>query len=965
MANKLGTGKRNLPNVGWRLDACRRAVVDSLWLAVVFSLCSLTSQSVLQSQDLTAERVYKWDFKRSDVRVSDQWPEGWKRRHDRQHPAYIDIRVVPRNPIIASAAIEAQPTLSQLWTIWETRRLGASYNPERLPQPVVELGDALIDRCLEIKMNGAAAEALGPVVKLDERFNYSLAANVECLGLHGHDVFLELNLLDRNLKKVASLTTDSLSGDVPWRNLTAGNMNSRTVGFEFGQVHVIVRPTNIRHLSGVVRIDDIQINRIPRLELAVDAKMNIVQVGQDFTISCSVVGVNEKDKRPSVRIQILNEFDRVIREESIVLERVENSKDVEDSQSPAATGSSRYVSIDSGRQPSPQHVFDGVATWKLQLDEPGYCRARVYLGEGNDYRSDRELPLAVIDGLLNEAVSPFGWSMPVGLTSEQIRALPQIVRTYGAGRIKIPIWLDANKEADKIDQLAWLVERLQAQKLMCVGVIDQPPPTQRNQFDDSNELLPITTIFQNVKTWEPLIEPILTRMSMKLNWFQLGNDEAQNYTANPQLNKAIANIKTKMQPYSQELQIAIAWSWLNSLPQNEKLAWDAMQMSMQPQLTADELEAYVASPMHRGCVHWVGINLLPADKYCLLDRVRDLAERVTVVKRNDVSAAFVTRPLDPNVGLFNADFEPQAISVPWRTLNRYVGPSRYVGTMELPLGSTNFIFENNGEGILLVWNDVQTTEQLYLGENITIYDMWGRRIAVESSRNARGHIEQRFPVGPWPILIQGIDLQIAKFRMQFHLKSTNLLSIIGRSQVLPFELSNAFDQAVRGKMDLVAPTLLQSDNATMPIVLSEGQSMDFELPLQVRSDASAGKHNVRFEFEVNAGKAYYFSSYRTLTLGFGDIEMYWQAGKVSDTELVLRLEVVNTGASETTFNCKFFPPPFPYQHFQIDKIPVGTSSREFRMSLPQIDDDAEYWIRCEEVNTRRTLNYRVRVEKPE
>jgi hypothetical protein len=40
---------------------------------------------------------------------------------------------------------------------------------------------------------------------------------------------------------------------------------------------------------------------------------------------------------------------------------------------------------------------------------------------------------------------------------------------------------------------------------------------------------------------------------------------------------------------------------------------------------------------------------------------------------------------------------------------------------------------------------------------------------------------------------------------------------------------------------------------------------------------------------------------------------------------------------------------------------MGTTNREFTVYLPEVADNAEYWIRCEEYGTRRTLNYRIKV----
>ena len=240
--------------------------------------------------------------------------------------------------------------------------------------------------------------------------------------------------------------------------------------------------------------------------------------------------------------------------------------------------------------------------------------------------------------------------------------------------------------------------------------------------------------------------------------------------------------------------------------------------------------------------------------------------------------------------------------------------------------------------------------------------MWGRSVAVGQHHLPNGSVEQSIEAGPWPIIVRGVNLPIAKFRMQFQLGTASLQSLAGRGQSVPITLGNPFGKVIRGTMELTAPTLIERGQASIPIQVNPDRQLEKDFPLELRSDVSAGKHEVRFDFQIEADRTERFSTYHELTVGFEDIDFQWQLQKISDTTVLLRVAAINKGTAETTFQCKLFPPPYPYQHFQIDKLLPGSSSREVVLQLPKVDEGAEYWIRCEEVGTRRTLNYRVKLD---
>jgi len=911
----------------------------------------------LQAQDLKVDRVQSWEFQRSDLNPSDQWPKGWKRRQDREHPAYLIMKVVPRNPEAAAAS----STLSQLWTKFESGKLTAEFNPELPPQQFTRFMDAVVDRCFELQMDGASAEVIGPMVRLDPRYSYGLEASVQCTQLNGHQAWLELELLDSNSKPVSNSATEILKGTANWKRVQCFSAMDEQHEFRFARVRILVKRNEGREFRGVVRFDNIRINRVPRLELHSNLKLNIAHPGQECEITCTAIGINNKEENPSVRFQLLNELGQVVEQKS---ERLLPAVEQRSQPSNSSGDSNHYVSTKpENHRASGSDSANGQAKWNLQLDTPGHYVARVFLGKHASRIRDKELPLAVVDALPLESQGPFGWSLPPGLDNEQLRNIPQLARTFGASTIKIPIWLDVNEDAAAIDQIAWLIERLQTQQVQCVGVIDQPPASQRKQFNDSDDLLPIVTIFQNKAIWEPLLDPILSRMTMKLSWFQLGSDSDHSFLANEKLLQTIAEIRSSVQTYSQELHLAIAWPWLDGLPQGQAIAWEATQLSIQPDLRAEELPSYVASKAHESTTKWLTLDFLSASKYSLLDRIRDLTERIVMMKKLGISAAYLTKPMDPDVGLFNSNFEPQVISVPWRTLVEHIGPAIYVGKVTLPSGSQNHIFQKGKIGFMVVWNDNAKEEQLYLGTDVDAVDLWGRSVTVESARSPRNGIEQRVAVGPWPIIVRGVDLPIARFRMQFELGTASLQSLVGRGQAVPIKVGNPFGKVIRGSMDLVAPTMLEKEFASSSLQVAPDRMLEKDFPLELRSDVSAGKHAVRFDFQIEADKTERFSTYHELIVGFDDIEFQWQLQKVSETSVLLRLTANNRANLETTFQCKFFPPPYPYQHFQADKLTPGNNNREYLIQLPSVDENAEFWIRCEELETRRTLNYRIKIDR--
>lgn len=972
--------------------------------------------SVVCAEDLQAEKIHAWEFQRSEDRNVDQWPDGWRRRTGRNFPGYVPIRIAPRDPDSAQAARAAEPVLSRMWLAYRSGKFFKRFIPESTPEPIAEFLDRfLINNCLTIEMDGGAAEVQSPAFRLDPRFTYTLDASLACEELEGHRAWVEILMLDAAGEVVASAKTPEVTGTSNWRVLTTRSLSSE--GLQNGQVIIHVEPLKSSKLNGKVRVDEIRLYRMPKLELALDVPHHVAAPDQPVEVTCAVLGV--QNARSMVNFRLIDHFGQTVQRATAPLTPVAPSESSTaetaasdeaatmkaaaaneprrqpalgqtpvTKDSPDRNGGSRQsvVLTTAGARPSAlrggtaaskeiagavatkktKSVIDGadgVAHWQVRVAEPGYYRVVVDLGRtahsSNSRQISREASLAIVEDARVGVSGPFGWSLPEFNANFTPEVVPELVKLGGVGWLKIPVWFDP-RDVDRAERLSLLLERLDLRKVSCVGLLDQPSDPDGG----TRPPVPAAVVFSSPESWEAQLEPALTRMSMKLNWFQLGRDHDRSFIGNPTLIPLLADIRNRMQSYCQELQLALSWDYQDPIPGDKNLPWRASQMSAEPQLTARELESELTDPNRPRHTRWVTLDPIPASRYRTLDRVRDLTERMLAVKRYQVEAAFITNPLSRETGIFNPDGSVGELFLPWRLLNRNMATATYLGSFTMPGGSTNHVFSEGQRGFMLVWNDRTAVEQLYLGEDVHASDLWGKSVAVEQVRSDRNTPEQKLTVTPWPMLLHGLSVPVANWRMRFELEKRNLPSTLAQRAELPITVENTLSQSGFGSLGLTSPTLLQPGMAPMPLQLNAGERRSTSLPVPLRNDASAGKHMLRFDFQINSDREYDFSVYDSLTLGIGDVELQWEAIEVSKEQATLRVELANKANRPVSFDCKLFPPQQPYRRFQISDAPPGHTVRDIVLPLTGAEGGSVLWIRCEELGTGRVLNYRVPLALP-
>lgn len=875
------------------------------------------------------------------------------------------MQITTRSPETAQIALQAQTTLATWMHMWQSRQLQTNYIPETVPTALAQVLDqTVLDTCLEINMDGGAAELVGPRFPMENRYSYTLSAEMSCDQLDGHGAWIELHLLNAAGEMLQILRTDTVAGTQAWQKHDTEIASPPGTELKWGQIHLKVEPHNSAVLAGTARFDSINIYRMPRLSLHTSLKYHIAEPGQEFDVSCEAMGIREDAAR--VHFILQDHLGHTLREQAAQLQ-VTDSAGVPSSVSDEAELAEAVKSEGSGTPSTPYYVstgtvhrcVDGRSSWHLNIDEPGLYRLRVNLAAGSGDAQQRELLLGVMHPTQSRTSGPFGWSLPQFGPHLNIDEVPDLVSRFGAGWIKIPVWFDP---ADTLtaEKLVALIERLQAQGTQVVGKLDQPPPRLREAFGDNQDYLYAVNIFRDPKDWEPALEPVLTRIGMKLPWFQIGDDGDHSFVGKSELAETVAALRQRMQTYSQELKLALNWTWLDPAPTAAPAPWNAIHYTTLPQNTAAELEQYIAHAPREGQL-WVSIDPLAGKQYALLDRVRDLTQRMLAIKRSTVTGAFVSNPFRPELRLFTAEKTIGEMLIPWHELVNNLGDAAYVGAIELPGHSTNHVLANGEKGLMLIWNDRPTSEQLYLGDVTHATDLFGGEVVLEQVQSERGTPEIKIPVDPWPIIVHGVNLDLIHFHQQFALQVDSLDSSNLNGQSIPVSITNTLPQSATGKVTVISPSLLSGDRSESPLQLSNALTQKKSLPLFIRNDASAGEHRLRFDFDLMSNKPYQFSIYRTTTLGSGEIELTWDAIRRPPDQLDLRVEIRNNTEQAVAFDCKLFPPGRPYVRFRINDSKPGVTVQELRLLLNEVPDDIDAWLRCEQIGTGHVLNYRLKL----
>ena len=820
------------------------------------------------------------------------------------------------------------------WPDGWTRKRGPAY-PWYL-----EIGmhhEAAIDgqQALRIKLNGASGAVLSPPIPVRSQFSYVFEGYVRTEGLQFDHAYYSVSFFDANEQELERFTSEKVGSKSDWRRLKIGPMAPRSSDVHHAAIGLHLEPGEAADLTGSASFDHIWLARLPSMTLSTDRPDNVYTDPRALEVTCKVSGIFERD--PLVMFQVLDIEGREVQSHSAPL-----------------TGSTRGDDSSAGDN---QAGFQGSTIWRPEINEPGFYKIRCGLRCREGLTLEREQSLVCIEPAQSSPRGEFGWTLPGGDRPLPFSALERILPQMGINWVKLPMWV-SDAETRRLDQLVAFAERMSARNIETVGLLNEPPAEARSQFGGTTSLLAADVFSTEPDLWYPLLEPVMARLSLQVRWWQLGGDDDVSFVGYPNLVAAIARIKAELQRFGQEVNLGFGWRFFDEQRAVESPPWDFLALTGKPQVTEAELKSYLAAIDGRRTRRWVSIEPLSRHHYSMEVRAGDLIHRMLAAKMAKAEGVFITDPFSAAGGLMNSDGTPGELLLPWRTTATVLAGSNYLGSIQLPRGSQNYVFERDGAMMMVVWNDRKDQEKIYLGDDLRVTDVWGRMSSPKRDAN-----DSLIDVGPLPSFVTGIHPAILRWNMSVAFAQPALPSVLGVTHENALILKNSFGQGVSTQARLNLPDSWR----LMPRILEfkmaplEDSLQPFGIALPY--DAGSGRQPVRIDFEVNADQHYVFSVYRHMDLGENDITLRASTQLNDRGELEVEQLVTNNTSQTVSFKCFLFIPDRRRLMTQVIELTNDRDRKIYRLQNGRELIGKTLWLRAEEMGGNRTLNQRFLAEE--
>lgn len=900
----------------------------------------------------------KWDVN------YDGWPDHWERKTGSEYPHYVNIAIQD------DSSVEG-------------------------------------NKCLRIDLDGAAAAIASPPIQVMSRFSYVFVAQLKAENLKNSSVVMMLSFRDASGHELQTAKSEAITSTTGWQTISIGRVEPKDSAVDHAIVSLQVFRGNKGDLQGRVSLASLRLERYPRIIVTTNNPCNVYTERDGVEINCVLSGIREQN--PEIDFQLLDGANQELQHEHFPLDarriinkqRTAEGKDSED----ATEG------------------YEGVRTWKPSIPDFGYYRivvqmmnakAKNSVGEGEPFEK-QTVDLVVVPPLGEKPQhGEFGWSLPGDEKQLSFQELSRLLPQVGVSWIKVPVWFDATDQ-HRGDELIRFVELLSASYIDVVGIVDRPPQKPKAGTHLQRELSIADVLLQDTGTWAPSLEPVMSRLALRVRWWQLGRDNDNSMINLPKLNSKIDDLRTTLFRFGQDVRMGLCADWEGTELPAGKVSWDFTQLTLPSPVTETKFEELLKKPKQESAQRWISIDppppssfplkpnewdiaavtpnnpqalgaspLIPALVHTAVDtpnkqqaardaRTRAFVHRIIEAKLRGADAIFVTKPFDDENGLMRANGMPAELLLPWRTTATMLGGAKYLGVLPLPNESPNHIFVRpDGQVVMVVWNSQPTHEKLYLGENVRQYDVLGRSVAVSK----QGH-EQEIVITETPSFVLGLHEAIARWRMNLHFETRHVSSDFSRPHHNSLLFKNFFPQGVGATVKIV---VLQDDdladggarkdaatNLTQDRWIIEPPHANFQLaagaeakfPFDIKlKTALYGKQPVRIDFVVEADERIEFSVYDEMEVGTKELKLEVRSQIDKDGSLVVEQRMTNRTDKLADFKCHLRLPGEKPQRTQVYRLGRDVDRKIYRFPNGQKLLGKEMFLEIEEVNGERKLKYK-------
>lgn len=547
--------------------------------------------------------------------------------------------------------------------------------------------------------------------------------------------------------------------------------------------------------------------------------------------------------------------------------------------------------------------------------------------------------------------------------------LTQILPYLGVGRVKLSVW--NSKEDIESYQLpfALLLESFRNSGIMPIACLTAPPPKLSKLIGGDRWPLILKA---PPESWQPSLSYLVSRYSGYLDQWQLGPDEqAVHFVNDMSMRRAYQAIFEQFNQLVDRPDLAMPWS---ALFQTQGPMPPTIALSIPSQVLPEQIPLYLQDIHEPGPsptdITKVSLSLLPLaeDRYDRQTRLRDIVQRVVYALVGGADRIDLPLPLSVRGKTESQVKCPEELFLVLRTLLRNLGKTTYKG--QVPLGESveAFLFDRNGQGILVIWSKSGSGQtpypviQLVLGKHPQRMDLWGNLSPVLQPKNETGVIE--LEVGPIPTILIGIDGHLAQFRSSFAFDNP-LIESSFKPHVRRLRFTNPYPVPISGRLQLQGPqgwTVI----AQQPVFsLAPGETYDAAVTIEFPYSSFAGTKTIDCDVELQGTETRQFKVPVPLKLGLGDIGLSTIALRDRD-DIIVQQVITNYSNRPVNYTAYVSVPGSARQERLVtDLSPGKTVIKKYRFTqvrFPQNGSPQVVRSGVKETEGTRVLNEQVQIQ---
>ncbi len=789
-------------------------------------------------------------------------------------------------------------------------------------------------RSLRIDANGSHAAYYSPPISIDAQHSYVMSASILTRGLKDNAAVVTFSFLNQRKQRIHRVVTNPISGShKEWEHLQLDPLvPDENVRFVVVGCHLIGSSKN--DITGSAWFDNICMGKLPRLKLASDFETHFRQSNARVTIESSATGLetqfNDEDFQYELKLHSEDVYGVLLDETSTKI-----------------TPEMIAESIEANNA--------GETFWELPVYPPGYYRVRATLFRNNVEIVSQWTSFAVLN-LVGSSPErgEFGWNLSGADHAISAEDLLAITRESGINWAKLPVWKQAySRETSDMGQL---LSGLRNQSVNPIGMLVNPPQEIRDKF--AAEWTGISELFNSPPiVWRQAANQVMALYSPTVTRWQLGDDLDSSFVGMPDFVNSLDKIRKELQRIGQIRQLGVHWNLDSPIQKNHLINKNFVTLIFDENTSVEQIQKNVEAIHANGFEAWTVIKPdTRTDQTDPHQRANNLVGRMIDAKRSRADLIFAYDVFDPQYGLLNSDGSPTDLFLPWRTVALALNGSQYAGSIQLPNRSTNHVFLRENDAAIVMWNEEPVTEEIYLGDNVTVDSVWGEKTILASSPiNGRQKIE----VSSVPTILTGCSAELARWRMGVQFQKGRIASSAGEHED-SLNVTNSFPWSIQGTVQIFPNYGWEITPRKQNLTSGIGEQVELPFSVKLPSQTAIGEQLMAIEFDLGgSGLNFPFRVYRDYLVGMGDVHMEVRMRKAENGQVIVEQIITNeTNPPEVLdFRCNLL---IRGRHRLTRNMPslISGQTRKVVYMIPEFEtlEVKDLWLRADQKNGTRILN---------